>query len=35
MSFWEQKIVWGDHDAFQWVPSLLRHDEGVLMGDYV
>ncbi|EDR07085.1 uncharacterized protein LACBIDRAFT_298856 [Laccaria bicolor S238N-H82] len=23
MSFWEQRIVWGDHDAFQWVLSLL------------
>ena len=24
-SFWEQKVVWGDHDAFQWVPPLLAH----------
>ena len=35
MSFWEQRIVWGDHDAFQWVLSLLRHDEEVMIGDCV
>jgi hypothetical protein len=32
MSFWEQRIVWGDHDAFQWVLPLLGLDEGALMG---
>ena len=35
MSFWEQRIVWGDHDAFQWVLPLLRHHEGVLMEENV
>ena len=32
-SFWEQS--WGDHDVFQWVLSLLRLNEGVLMGENV
>ena len=35
MSFWEQRIVWGDHDAFKWVLSLLGLDEGVLTGGNV
>ena len=34
-SFWEQRILWGDHDVFQWVLSLLRLNEGVLMGENV